>query len=101
MKALAGPAGAASATSLGMMAAAELGKARNARSGANGSFSWMTTVYLSVAVTESTDLKAVTPRDPTLPQRLREAVTSSAVISLPLWNGTARRRRIVYVRPSL
>jgi hypothetical protein len=94
-----GPAGVASAISFGMIAAAEDGSARKARSGAKGSFRCMTTVYLSEAVTASTWRKTTAPREPTLPQRVSDATKSSDVISLPLWKSTPWRSLKVCVRP--
>src|SRR4029450_9330467 len=62
-----GPAGVASAISFGMIAAAEDGSARKASRGANGSFRFMTTVYLSGAVTASTWLNTTVPWEAHLP----------------------------------
>src|SRR5262249_35274983 len=82
-----------------MIAAAEDGRARKARSGANGSLRCMTTVYLSGAVTASTLRKTTAPREPTFPQRMREAATASPLISLLLWKRMPRRSLQVGVSP--
>src|SRR5579871_678320 len=91
MYCLIGPVPAASITSFGMIAAPPTGNARNASSGADGALSFITTAS-PAAVTESTDLYGTAPYGLTLPQRLSDATTSSAVIVFPLWNETPLRR---------
>jgi len=57
-------------------------------------------VYGSLASTASTARHTALPVVATFPQRLSEATTSAAVISLPLWKRTPLRSAMVYRRPS-
>ncbi len=56
-------------------------------------------MYRSFAWKVWTFLKRLFPTLAIRPHRVRDAITSSAEHSLPLWNGTPRRSRIVHVLP--
>ena len=70
--------------SLGMMTAKPEGNAKCETSGAYGRFSVITTVLGPFASSVFTSLAIALPRGAISIQRLSEATTSSAVISLPL-----------------
>ena len=64
-----------------------------------GALSFSVTSYLPVASTEVAFSIRSLPREPNSPQRFMEATTSSAVISLPLWNITPWRSVMTMVLP--
>ncbi len=86
---------AASTISFGKIAAPLFGRASAARSTPDGCFMWITTVSGSFASTASTFFHIALPVPAIFPQRISEATTSAEVISLPVWNLTPLRRRIV------
>ena len=56
-------------------------------------------MWRSLAWSDWTFLNRAFPTLAILPHRVSDATTSSAEHSLPLWNGTPRRSRIVQVFP--
>ncbi|MNT01251.1 hypothetical protein D3C72_1357090 [compost metagenome] len=81
--------------SLGMMPAMPLGMARCASSGAYTALSLISTVLAFLGVMLAISCPTALPRADTSIQRCSDATTSSAVMSLSLWNLTPLRRAMV------
>ncbi len=79
------------ASRFGMIAAAPLNSDNSVISGEYGLLSSITTVFASAALTEVTYGVAAFARADSFSQRCRQTTTSSAVITVPSWNGTFSR----------